>query len=53
MEDSSSEGSQGSQNPLLGFLFGNVDEGNRVDADYLDEVRSRSADNLGTRLSGG
>lgn len=34
MEESSHE----SQNPLLGFLFGNVDEENRVDADYLDEV---------------
>ncbi|GAB4814111.1 hypothetical protein N2152v2_001157 [Parachlorella kessleri] len=33
-EDSTSEGSQ---NPLLGFLFGNLDEGNRVDADYLDD----------------
>lgn len=36
MEDDVS--SEGSQNPLLGFLFGNVDEGNKVDADYLDEV---------------
>lgn len=24
--------------PLVGFLFGNVDENNRVEADYLDEV---------------
>jgi hypothetical protein len=25
---------------MLGFLFGNVDENNKLDADYLDEVRS-------------
>ena len=36
MEEEST--SEGSQNPLLGFLFGNLDEGNRVDADYLDDV---------------
>lgn len=24
--------------PMLGFMFGNVDEDNQVDADYLDEV---------------
>jgi hypothetical protein len=23
---------------LLGFLFGNIDENNKVEADYLDEV---------------
>lgn len=27
--------------PLVGFLFGNVDENQRVDADYLDEVIGR------------
>jgi hypothetical protein len=26
---------------MLGFLFGNVDKDNRVEADYLEEVRSR------------
>lgn len=26
--------------PMLGFLFGNVDQDNRVDADYLDEVNA-------------
>lgn len=28
----------GNEEPLLGFLFGNVDQHNRVDADYLDDV---------------
>lgn len=31
-------GEEGEQAPLVGFLFGNVDENNRVEADYLDEV---------------
>lgn len=29
----------GQEEPLLGFLFGNVNEDNRVEADYLDDVR--------------
>lgn len=33
--------------PLVGFLFGNVDEKNRVEADYLDDVSSRSAEDSG------
>ena len=33
--------------PLVGFLFGNVDENQRVDADYLDEVRRGRCERLG------
>ena len=39
MSESSGSSEGNGPDPLLGFLFGNVDEGNRVDADYLDEVR--------------
>ncbi len=46
MDDSSSEGTQ---NPLVGFLFGNVDEGNKLDAEYLDEVRHCSSSLAPTR----
>jgi hypothetical protein len=29
--------------PLVGFIFGNVDKDNRLDADYLDEVSAINA----------
>jgi hypothetical protein len=32
------DGSEEDGAPILGFLFGNVDENNVVEADYLDEV---------------
>lgn len=39
--------------PLVGFLFGNVDENQRVDADYLDEVIQRRAGRAGLGRSSG
>ncbi|PRW61593.1 Transcription initiation factor TFIID subunit 1 isoform C [Chlorella sorokiniana] len=38
--------------PLVGFLFGNVDENQRVDADYLDEDAKEHLGGL-ARLQGG
>lgn len=35
--------------PFLGFLFGNVDEDDRVDADYLDEARRAQGSRPGAR----
>lgn len=29
---------EGQEAPLLGFIFGNVDANNKLEADYLDEV---------------
>ena len=43
------EGEGAGQAPLVGFLFGNVDENNRVEADYLDEASA----GRGSRASGG
>ena len=34
----SESGSDGDGDPLAGFLFGNMDENNKLDADYLDAV---------------
>ena len=34
----SASGSEGPQDPIAGFLWGNVDENNKLDADYLDAV---------------
>lgn len=36
-----SESEDENQNGLSGFLFGNLDENNRLDADYLDAVREK------------
>ena len=37
------DGEQEAPRPLVGFLFGNVDVNNKVEADYLDEVRELRA----------
>ncbi len=29
---------EGQEAPLLGFLFGNVDSNNKLEADYLEDV---------------
>lgn len=39
---SDSEDDAGGQTSLAGFLFGNVDENNNLDADYLDPVSAAS-----------
>lgn len=38
MSDGEQNENEEKDNLQLGFLFGNVDEDNRVDAPYLDEV---------------
>ena len=38
--------------PLVGFLFGNVDENNKVEADYLDAVSPAAWRDDAGRLAG-
>lgn len=36
--DMSDSGSEGNDNPITGFLFGNIDQNNKLDVDYLNAV---------------